>query len=215
MGKVRVAGFTVSVDGFGAGPGQDLEHPLGAGGEHLHGWLRNTATFRQTHTGESGGERGVDDTYASRSFEDVGAWIMGRNMFGPVRGPWGDSSWRGWWGENPVYHTPVFVLTHHPRPPLEMEGGTTFHFLTGGIEQALDAARAAAAGRDVRIGGGVETVRQYLAAGLIDEMHLAISPAKLGQGENLLQGIDLNACGLSRVQMVPGAAAMHVVLSRG
>ena len=215
MGKVRVAGFTISVDGFGAGPGQDLEHPLGIGGEKLHPWLLGTETFHQRHGGGTGGTRGVDNEFAERSFENVGAWILGRNMFGPIRGAWQDDAWKGWWGENPPYHTPVFVLTHHARPPLEMEGGTTFYFVTGGAEEALAAAKAAAGDLDVRIGGGVSTLRQYLAAGQIDEMHLAVSPATLCDGESLLKGLDLAACGLRQVRLEPGEAALHVLISRG
>jgi dihydrofolate reductase len=213
MDKVRIAAFSVSVDGYGAGPAQDLEHPLGLRGEELHNWFFGTEVFSQIH-GKPGGVRNIDNDFALRSFENVGAWIIGRNMFGPLRGPWKDHSWRGWWGENPPYHTPVFVLTHHARPALPMEGGTTFHFITDGIERALSAARAAAGRKDVRVGGGVSVLRQYLTAGLIDEMHLALSPVSLGAGENLLQGIDLADCGLRRVQLVPGVAVMHVILSR-
>jgi dihydrofolate reductase len=214
MGKLRVNAFTISLDGFGAGPDQTIEAPLGIRGETLHQWFAPTRTFQQKVLGKPDGLTGVDDDFAARSFEDVGAWIMGRNMFGPVRGPWPDDSWRGWWGESPPYHVPVFVLTHHPRPPLEMAGGTVFHFVTDGFESALAQARAAAGDRDVRIGGGVATVRQYLAAGLIDEMHVAISPVLLGRGEHLFAGIDVAALGLRVAEHVPTAAATHVVLSR-
>src|SRR5689334_13706423 len=180
MSKLRVDAFTISVDGFGAGPDQGLENPLGVGAESLHQWLMDTKTFRREHTDLAGtaeaGRGGVDDDFAARSFENVGAWILGRNMFGPVRGPWPDDSWRGWWGDNPPYHVPVFVLTHHRRAPLQMQGGTTFHFVTEGIEKALTLAREAAGNRDIRIGGGVSTLRQYLRAGMIDELHLAIAP---------------------------------------
>ena len=214
MSKVRVAAFSVSLDGFGAGPEQSLQAPLGRGGEALHAWAWPTRTF-QTMFGKDGGSSGVDDEFAARSFADVGAWILGRNMFGPVRGPWPDDAWQGWWGDTPPYHTQVFVLTHHARAPLAMKGGTTFHFVTDGIAAALERARAAAAGRDVRIGGGVATIREYLRAGLVDEMHLAISPVLLGQGEALLAGIDLSALGFKVAEHVATKAATHVVLTRG
>jgi dihydrofolate reductase len=213
MSRVKVAAFSLSVDGFGAGPRQSLEDPLGVGGKQLHGWAFPTRTFTRMFGGE-GGSTGVDDRFAARSFENVGAWILGRNMFGPVRGPWPDESWQGWWGSNPPYHVPVFVLTRHPRAPLQMEGGTTFHFVTGGIEAALSQARAAAAGRDVRIGGGVATVRQYLLAGLIDEMHLAVSPTLLGSGEALFAGLDLPAMGWRVTQTESSPQALHVVMTR-
>ena len=213
MSRVRVAAFSLSIDGYGAGPDQSLEHPLGVGGMALHEWAVATRTFRQMHGGE-GGSTGVDEGYAARSFAGVGAWILGRNMFGPVRGPWPDESWKGWWGTNPPYHVPVFVLTHHARAPLEMEGGTTFHFVTDGIEAALERAREAAAGADVRVGGGVQTIRQYLRAGLIDEMHLAISPVALGRGEALFAGIDLPALGFERTEHASTDKTMHVVLGR-
>jgi dihydrofolate reductase len=212
MSKVKVAAFTLSIDGFGAGPRQSLEAPLGVGGERLHGWMRPTRTFQKMLGGE-GGSTGADDRFAARSFENVGAWILGRNMFGPVRGPWPDEAWKGWWGDTPPYHVPTFVLTHHPRPPLEMAGGTTFHFVTDGIEAALHRAREAAAGKDVRIGGGVSTIRQYLQAGLIDEMHLALSPVLLGAGESLLAGIDLPALGWRVTERVATEHALHVVMS--
>jgi dihydrofolate reductase len=214
MSKLRVNAFTISLDGFGAGPDQRLDAPLGAGGEKLHQWFVPTRTFRRMVLGQQDGLTGIDDDFAVRSFENVGAWILGRNMFGPVRGPWPDESWRGWWGESPPYHVPVFVLTHHARPPLEMEGGTVFHFVTDGFESALRQARAAAGGRDVRIGGGVATIRQFLAAGLIDEMHLAISLVLLGRGEHLFAGIDLPALGFRVAERVATDAATHVVLAR-
>ena len=214
MGKLKVCAFGVSVDGFGAGPRQSLQDPLGVGGEQLHEWFFPTRTFRQVH-GSGTGTTGVDDDYARRSFENVGAWIMGRNMFTPQRGPWAGSAWRGWWGEDPPYHVPVFVLTHHAREPLEMQGGTTFHFVTGGIHEALERARRAAGDRDVRVGGGVSTVRQYLQAGLMDEMHLAVAPKPLGSGESLLAGIDLVQLGFRCTEHVGTEKALHVVLSRG
>jgi dihydrofolate reductase len=214
MTRIRVNAFSISIDGYGAGPSQDLENPLGVGGKSLHEWAFATRTFRAMF-GEEGGETGVDDGFAVRGFENLGAWILGRNMFGPVRGPWPDESWRGWWGDEPPYRVPVFVLTHHQRPPLEMKGGTIFHFVTGGIGEALDRAREAAAGRDVRIGGGVATVRQYLEARLIDELHLAVSPVLLGKGENLFAGLDWPALGYDVAESVAGEAAMHVVIRRG
>jgi dihydrofolate reductase len=208
-----VASFSVSIDGFGAGAGQDLEHPLGMGGEALHQWAFATRTF-QAMFGAAGGAAGVDDDFAARGFAGVGAWILGRNMFGPVRGPWPDDSWKGWWGETPPYHVPVFVLTHHDRAPVSMKGGTTFHFVTGDIHEALDRARHAAGGRDIRVGGGVATIRQYLEAGLIDEMHLAIVPVILGAGESLLSGIDLPRLGYRCTEHATTASAMHVVISK-
>ncbi len=214
-GKLRIGGFSVSLDGFGAGPRQDLENPLGIGGMRLHEWLLGTRTFQTMHGSGSGGAVGIDDDFAARSFANVGAWILGRNMFGPVRGPWPDESWKGWWGDTPPYHVPVFVLTHHRRAPVAMKGGTTFHFVIDGIHAALDRAREAAGGKDVRIGGGVATIRQYLQAGLIDEMHLAISPVLLGEGEHLYAGIDLPALGFEVVEHVPTGKATHVVLRRG
>jgi dihydrofolate reductase len=213
MSKLRVACFSVSADGYGAGPDQSLENPLGVGGETLHEWFFPTRTFRAM-LGQAGGSTGVDDAFAVAGFANVGAWILGRNMFGPVRGPWPDDSWKGWWGPSPPYHVPVFVLTHHPRAPIEMEGGTTFHFVTDGIRAALDRARQAAAGKDVRIGGGVSTIRQYLQAGLVDEIHLALTPVLLGRGEALLSGLDLRALGFERTRHEGAADAMHVVLSR-
>lgn len=183
MTRVRVAGFTLSLDGYGAGPDQDINNPLGIGGMELHQWLVATRTFQRTLFGKDGGTTGVDDDFAARSFRNVGAWILGRNMFGPIRGDWPDDNWKGWWGDNPPYHVPVFVLTHHARAPIEMAGGTTFHFITGGFREALDRAREAAGGKDVRIGGGPSTIRQYLREGLIDELHIAISPVLLGRDD--------------------------------
>lgn len=214
MSKVRVQCYAVSLDGYGAGPEQSVQNPLGKHGEDLHRWMYPTRTFASLHGDGVGGTTGVDDDFACRGMENLGAWILGRNMFGPVRGPWPDESWRGWWGENPPYHVPVFVLTHHPRKPLEMEGGTTFHFVTDGIEAALERAREAAGARDVRIGGGAATIRQYLRAGFVDELHLAVSPVVLGSGEPLFHGLDLRALGYAVAEHVPTANATHVVLRR-
>jgi dihydrofolate reductase len=213
MSKVRVAAFSISIDGFGAGPRQDLSNPLGVRGFELHGWLRHTEMFKKM-LGQSGGTHDVDNQFAEQSFEGVGAWILGRNMFGPVRGPWPDDSWKGWWGDNPPYHTPVFVLTHHARPPLPMAGGTTFYFVTTGADSALQQAKAAANGKDVRIGGGVSVIRQYLMAGQIDEMHLAISPVFLGEGELLFSGINLSELGFNPVRTVTGENATHVIVEK-
>lgn len=215
MGKLRVRSFSISLDGYGAGPDQDLANPLGVGGMDLHQWFFATRTFQQMHGGGDGGTKGVDDEFAARGFDNVGAWILGRNMFGPVRGPWPDESWKGWWGDNPPYHVPVFVLTQYPRAPITMEGGTVFHFVTDGIEAALARANEAAGGLDVRLGGGVATIRQYLEAGLIDEMHLVISPVLLGAGENLFGGIDAAKLGYRCTEYVAGEKATHVVLTRG
>lgn len=214
MTRVRVESFTISLDGFGAGPGQDIDHPLGVGGTDLHQWALPTRTFQQALFGVDGGSTGIDDDFAARGFRNVGAWIIGRNMFGPVRGPWPDLSWKGWWGDKPPFHVPVFVLTHHARPPIEMEGNTTFHFVTGGIHEARDQARKAAQGRDVRIGGGPRTIQQYLRAGLVDELHLAIAPVLLGRGERLFEGVDLRALGYECVQFVASEKATHVVMRR-
>ncbi len=214
MAKLRVRSFSISLDGYGAGPDQDLANPLGVGGQALHQWFFGTRTFQQMHGGE-GGVAGIDDEFAARGFAGVGAWILGRNMFGPVRGPWVDESWKGWWGDNPPYHVPVFVLTQYPRASITMEGGTVFHFVTDGIEAALARAMEAAGGLDVRLGGGVATIRQYLRAGLIDEMHLAISPVLLGSGENLFGGIDAAKLGYRCTEYVASEKAMHVVLTRG
>ncbi len=214
MTRVRVESFTISLDGYGAGPDQSIDSPLGIGGEGLHQWLVPTRTFQHTLFGKDGGTTGVDDAFAARGFQHIGAWILGRNMFGPVRGPWPDMNWKGWWGDNPPYHCPVFILTHHARPSIEMEGGTTFHFITGGIHEALERARAAAGEQDVRIGGGASTIQQYLRAGLIDEMHFAISPILLGRGERLFDGVDLRALGYQCVDMTASEKATHVVLRR-
>ena len=220
MARLEVRSFSVSVDGFGAGPNQDLQNPLGVGGMALHEWLFKTRTFQSFHppAGKEveapGGETGVDDGFAARGFENVGAWILGRNMFGPVRGPWLDDAWKGWWGDTPPYHVPVFVLTHHARPPLIMEGGTTFYFVTDGEESALKQAKEAAAGKDVRIGGGVSVIRHYLSVGQIDEMHLAFSPVLLGEGEPLFSGIDLARLGYTPSRTVPGQKATHVLITR-
>jgi len=213
MPKLRVHGFTISLDGYGAGPDQDIDKPLGVGGMRLHKWLLATRTFKQMF-GQEGGTTGVDNDFAERGFDNVGAWILGRNMFGPVRGPWPDDSWKGWWGDNPPYHGPVFVLTHHARAPIAMEGGTTFNFVTDGIEAALKRANEAAGVRDIRLGGGVATIRQYLLAGLVDEMHLALSPVILGSGEHLLSGLDLAKLGYEVTEHVPTEAATHVVLTK-
>lgn len=213
MTRVRVESFTISIDGYGAGPDQDIDHPLGVGGRDLHQWLMPTRTFQRAAFGGEG-TTGVDDDFAARGFRNVGAWILGRNMFGPVRGPWPDLRWQGWWGDNPPYHVPVFVLTHHARPALPMAGGTTFHFVTGGIYEALERAREAANGMDVRIGGGACVIRQYLQAGLIDELHIAISPVLLGRGEPLFAGLDLRALGYACVEFTGTEKATHVVLQR-
>jgi dihydrofolate reductase len=212
--KLRVASYAISLDGFGAGPSQDLDNPLGVGGPELFGWAFATRTFNRMH-GEEGGDTGVDDDFMARGFEGIGAWILGRNMFGPVRGPWPDETWRGWWGEEPPYHVPVFVLTHHPRAPLAMKGGTVFRFVTGGIEDALRQARQAAGGKDVRLGGGAATIRQYLRAGLVDELHLVIAPVLLGTGESLFAGLDLRALGYECAEHVAGQRAVaHVTLRK-
>lgn len=214
MTKVRVESFSISLDGFGAGPDQDADNPLGVGGTELHQWAFPTRTFQKMLFGSDSGTTGIDDDFAARGFENIGAWILGRNMFGPIRGPWPDLNWNGWWGDNPPYHVPVFVLTHHLRPAIRMEGNTTVHFVTGGIHDALDQARTAAGGLDVRIGGGPNTIQQYLRADLIDEMHLAIAPVLLGEGERLFEGVDLRALGYHCVQHVPSDKATHVVLRR-
>ena len=214
MSKLRVESFTISLDGFGAGPEQDLNNPLGVGGASLHGWALSTRTFQKKLFGSDGGQDGIDEDFAARGFQNVGAWILGRNMFGPVRGPWPDESWRGWWGDNPVYHVPVFVLTHHARPPLVMEGGTTFHFVTEGTAAALERAREAAAGKDVRLGGGVSVIQQYLRQRLVDEMHIAIAPVLLGAGERLFDGVDLPALGYACTKHVATSQATHIILSR-
>ncbi|MFO1273259.1 MAG: dihydrofolate reductase family protein [Rubrivivax sp.] len=213
MTRLRVNSFSVSVDGFAAGPDQSLQDPMGQGGMVLHQWVLGTRTFRRMF-GQEGGSTGTDDEFAARAMDNLGAWILGRNMFGPVRGPWPDDTWKGWWGEEPPYHVPVFVLTHHARPPLEMKGGTTFHFVTDGLHAALALARAAAGGKDIRVGGGAATVRQCLRERLIDEMHLAVAPVLLGRGEPLYAGLDLAALGYRVAESVPTAAATHVVVRR-
>jgi len=213
MTKVRVAGFSISIDGFGAGPDQSLEHPLGRRGQELHQWIFGTRMFHAM-IGKEGGSDGVDQDYAHRSMDGFGAFILGRNMFGPIRGPSPDDSWKGWWGDNPPYHAPTFVLTHYPRDPIAMDGGTTFIFVTDGIVATLEQAKRAASGRDVKIGGGVETVRQYLCAGLIDELHFAVSPVVLGQGEAMFAGIDLPALGYRVTEHRATDHATHIVLSR-
>jgi dihydrofolate reductase len=217
MSKLRVNGFTISIDGYGAGHSQTLEAPLGVGGESMHEWLIETPSFQRSHSGEALGDiassTSVDDAFSIRSMAHVGAWIMGRNMFGPQRGPWIDDGWKGWWGPNPPYHVPVFVLTHHARAPLTMEGGTTFHFVTDGIHAALERAKQAAQGQDIRVGGGVATVRAYLEAGLIDEMHLAIAPVLLGRGEPLFAGIDARSLGYKCSERAVGKAT-HLVLTK-
>ena len=209
-----VRGFSVSADGYGAGPDQDANNPLGVGGMALHEWVLPTRTFQKMLFGKDGGTTGPDDDFAARGLENIGAWILGRNMFGPVRGPWPDESWKGWWGDEPPYHCDVFVLTQHARAPITMKGGTVFHFVTDGIEAALQRARNAAGGKDVRLGGGVATIKQYLRAGLIDEMHIAIAPALLGSGESLFAGLDLVRLGFKRTDHVATAAATHMVLTR-
>jgi len=213
MSKLRVQSFAVSIDGYGAGPNQDLQNPLGVGGPEIMEWVFHSRFWRRMH-GQDGGETGVDNRMAEQGFDGIGAWILGRNMFGPVRGPWPDNNWKGWWGEEPPYHTPVFVLTHHPREPLKMAGGTEFRFVTEGMHAALQLATAAAGGRDVRLGGGVATVREYLRAALIDELHLAISPVLLGTGEHLLNGIDMRALGYVCSDLVAGERATHVILRK-
>jgi len=211
--KLRVQSFSISLDGYGAGPDQDLDNPLGAGGIALHEWAFATRTFREMF-GRDGGTTGIDDTFAARGFDNIGSWIMGRNMFGPIRGDWPDDTWNGWWGDVPPYHCPVFVLTHYPRASITMAGGTTFYFVTDGIHAALQRAAEAANGKDIRLGGGVATIRQYLRAGLIDELHLVIAPIFLGFGEHLLAGIDLRKFSYECVQHVPTQNAMHIVLAK-
>lgn len=213
-GKVRVSSYAVSIDGFGAGPAQSLQNPLGRGGEELHRWFYPTDTFRARFVGERG-ETGVDEGFASRSMANVGAWILGRNMFAHSRGPWPDGDpWKGWWGEEPPYHCDVFVLTHHPRASFEMKGGTVFHFVTDGPEAALERARRAAGDRDVRIGGGAATIRQYLRAGAVDEMHVAVSPVPLGAGEPFWRDLDLPALGYEVAESTAGERATHLRIVR-
>jgi dihydrofolate reductase len=213
MPKLRVESFSISVDGYAAGPNQNLDNPLGVGGTALHEWAFSTRTFRKMF-GADGGTTDVDNDFAARGFDNIGAWILGRNMFGPIRGPWPDENWRGWWGDNPPYHTPVFVLTHHPRTSITMEGGTTFHFVTDGIHAALRRATEAAGGRDIRVGGGAASIRQYLHAGLIDEMHIAISPVVLGSGEQLFAGIDVARLGYQCSAHTATPNATHVVITK-
>jgi dihydrofolate reductase len=213
MTKVTVFSFGVSLDGFSAGPNQDLQNPLGVGGPALMEWFFPTRVWRSIQ-GQEGGETGVDNRMAERGFANMGAWVLGRNMFGPVRGPWPDESWKGWWGEEPPYHVPVYVLTHYPRPPLRMKGGTVFHFITDGIHAALEQAKASAGTGDVRIGGGASTVRQYLQAGLIDEMHLALRPVFMGAGVPLWQGLDMKALGYECAEVIPGERATHLIVRR-
>lgn len=221
MSKLRINAFSVSIDGYGAGPGQSIDDPLGAGGMALHEWILGTRTFQEMVGGVAGAaadgtapREDADDAYAARAMENLGAWILGRNMFAPSRGPWPDDGWKGWWGDNPPYHVPVFVLTHHAREPLAMAGGTTFHFVTDGIHAALARAQAAAGGKDIRIGGGAATIRQYLGAGLVDEVHLAIAPVLLGAGESLLAGIDLVKLGYRCTEHAASSRALHLVLTR-
>jgi dihydrofolate reductase len=212
--KVKVLSFGSSLDGYSAGPNQDLQNPLGVGGPAIFEWFFRTDVFQRMHGSGQGEATSVDNQIAKRGFENIGAWILGRNMFGPVRGPWPDESWKGWWGDEPPYHVPAFVLTHHARPVLRMKGGTDFHFVTDGIESALAQAKAAAGGRDVRIGGGVSTVRQFLQAGLIDEMHVAMGPVFVGAGENLWHGLDMRALGYEVAEVIPGERATHVMVRR-
>jgi dihydrofolate reductase len=213
MTKLRVHAFSVSIDGFGAGPNQSLDNPLGIGGIALHEWAFATQTFQKMF-GSDGGTGGVDDDHAARGFSNIGAWIMGRNMFGPIRGSWPDDAWKGWWGDNPPYHVPVFVLTHHPRASITMDGGTTFHFVTDGIQSALKRATEAANGQDVRLGGGVETVQQFLRAGLVDEMNLAIAPVLLGSGPSMFSGLDMVSLGYRCSDHVSTPNATHIALTR-
>ena len=213
MQKLRVASFSVSIDGFGAGPNQDIENPLGVGGMELHNWVFPTKTFQQM-MGKEGGTTGIDNDFVSRGFSNIGAWILGRNMFAPIRGAWPDEEWKGWWGDSPPYHVPVFVLTNHERNSIEMDGGTTFHFVTEGIHAALDRAFESAQGKDVRLGGGVSTIRQYLEARLIDEMHIAMSPVLLGSGENLFSGINLVSLGYKCTEQVPTDNATHLIIKK-
>ena len=214
MSRVVVQSIGVSLDGFAAGTDQSLENPLGVRGPELMEWFFPTKTFIEQHGGEGGGETGTDDSFAAASMTGKGAWILGRNMFGPVRGPWPDENWKGWWGDEPPYHVPTFVLTHHSREPLEMKGGTTFHFVTDGIHAALDQAREAAGDKDIRVGGGPSTIRQYLEAGLIDEMHIALRPVLLGEGEPLFHGLDMRWLGYNVTDMTPGERAVHMIITR-
>jgi dihydrofolate reductase len=217
MSKLRVHCFGISLDGFGAGPNQDIDNPLGVGGMDLHQWFFPTRVFQKMHgngNGDGDGTTGVDNDFAERGSDRIGAWILGRNMFGPNRGAWPDDQWKGWWGDNPPYHTQVFILTHHPRASIQMDGGTTFHFVTDGIHAALKRAREATDGLDVRVGGGPATIRQYLQAGLVDQLHIAVSPVVLGSGESLFAGIDLLKLGYKVTERVTSSVAMHVVLTK-
>ena len=219
MSKLKVLCFGVSVDGYGAGPDQSMDNPMGMGGMSLHEWVFPTEAFQKMHLdmpgrGQTGGTKGIDNDFALKGFENIGAWILGRNMFGPMRGSWEDYSWQGWWGNNPPYHMPVYILTHHARPAIEMEGGTTFHFVTDGIEAALEMAKEGAKEKDIRLGGGVQTIRQYLDAKLVDEMHLAVSPVLLGSGENLFRGINLAELGYECANYTPSDKAAHIVIKR-
>ena len=213
MSKIRIHSFSISIDGYGAGPNQNTETPLGVGGEDLHNWMVKTSFFQKLY-GDGEGTQGIDNDFVERGFTNIGAWILGRNMFGPIRGKWADDSWKGWWGENPPYHCPVFVLTHHPRPTITMDGGTTFHFITEGIHVALERARTAANGKDIRIGGGVNVIRQYLRERLVDEMHIPISPVVLGAGEHLYTGINLLELAYKLTEQVNTPDAMHLVFTK-
>jgi dihydrofolate reductase len=212
--KLVVRSFTVSIDGYGAGPNQDASNPLGVGGLALHEWAFRTRTFQRVLFGKDGGDTGPDEDFAARGFENIGAWIIGRNMFGPVRGPWPDDAWKGWWGDEPPYHCQVFVLTHHPRASITMKGGTIFHFVTDGIEVALQKAQQAANGKEIRLGGGIATIQAYLRTGLVDALHIAIAPILLGSGENLFQGLDLVRLGYRCTEHVATAHATHIVLTK-
>lgn len=214
MQKLRVASFSISVDGYGAGPDQSLEKPLGKGGTELHKWYFPTNIFQKNLMGKDGGTTGVDNDFAERGFENIGAWILGRNMFSPIRGPWPDEKWKGWWGDNPPYHVPVYILTNHPRKSIEMEGGTTFHFITDGIRSALEKAFESANGKDVRLGGGVNTIKQYLKEKLIDEMHIVVSPVLLGEGENLFVKINMLSLGYKCTEQVATENATHLIIKK-
>jgi len=213
MSKVHVSSFGISLDGFSAGADQSIENPLGVNGTEMMEWFFPTKTFIEQHGGD-GGETGIDDDFAAKSMTGNGAWILGRNMFGPIRGPWPDDEWKGWWGDEPPYHVPTFVLTHHRREPIEMKGGTTFYFVTDGIQSALEQAKKAAGARDIRIGGGPATVRQFLKERLIDELHLAVRPILMGRGEKLFDGLDLRDLGYSVEGFVPGERAVHMLIRR-
>lgn len=213
MSKVKIVNFSVSLDGFGAGPDQNIDNPLGVRGQELHTWMYRTKTFQKI-IGKDGGAEGTDDDFVKNAFENVGAWIMGRNMFGPVRGQWKDNNWKGWWGEEPPYHVPVFVLTHYARNPVKMKGETVFYFVTNGIESALEEAEKVSGGKDIRVGGGVATIHQFLQAGYIDELQLAVSPVFLGSGENLFSGIDMYALGFNKIQRTEGEEATHIILTK-